>query len=1161
MFEGIVTIEKHQGIQQPDGTWALGKRLTHKVQRNSITATGIAKLMNGTMFGAAPTRRIHAYSHDEAITPAVYTVSGYLDTAVSLSDGVITVDHAQALQQLTSVGRFDPPGVARTIKTIGMANVGDEATPSFAVRLQNPVTQAPGQIVTITYSLTSRKANNTTTATIGGTVLKVSDNVWTNYAEALFNGTLNGNTTARLLQSPDDFSTGSNLIGRNALVENIGGTLANALTTSELAITAATTVKYVDEATTQTRLTVNDEDAVGRNFNKTLISASPTNIQLYVNDMGGTYSLQNKYHHAASGTSPYPTLTDPFPAGTGEMTTTMSSAALKFPTYVTATVMNSGDVGSARYFITAQSTQGFILNDESNEATYRLPALGKTGNAYISATSYHTGVDLSPGANVFSARISNVDHTDQVGTNNQSDALCSYTTNSIHFITNLGTTVHTIDVETQPSFTAIDIRQAAVTQVSGLSRLFFSCTGTGLWRINETLTGETFTPGAAAQVAVPIVTNTTCYAVAAGHRDGVIFAAFDGGIARSLNNGTTWAVYNAAGGGALPLTAAGLTDANWSRVKAIVAGPTDVGAGTSVIALVMETAPGVTSVRWLELSNTAGTDRGTTTVTGDDVSTRTTAHAYVRQVGAGVPATSRWVFASVTDRLTSVLFTQGVGPSSSIVLPGDFVPLTSTMLEFVDSARSAFGILLYKTSTTSAVLTDSSFVELIDYATSYTAPANGRDLLLGTTCRPYRHLYCSFFDGVATYFNPLAGAGWSARYITHRDYEWDGSQWLLLVDNRVPDGGTYGLGGPYSFNGRLVHDTDEALFSSGPLGILQDLPVLTMSFDPRGGAVPFIENEAYTMTITSGIQVDEFTSFIATAASSFYRSADIVAGEIAEAVAGTATGLAGRYVNFVTLGVESHWASQRGVVSSPNDGSGRFVRSELVSLDNTHSFDVSWKVTQAASTGTFAVGIGQENMVSLENGGPDTVITELPIRVVFTGQTYQVFVDAGAATAALGLVAGDVFNIAVDGLGDTFDVSVNGVPLALSVANDIPVGLTNGDGRAVGCYVKDNLNRYAYDFTVGEWDTATVGGDLQYYRIRDGGVDISADSAFVTVESRIDPPTSSIDGIDVGDQYLTDAWSILVAGQVKLLPKSGLLLAHTVPSIDGATFTGLVYKK
>lgn len=1141
MFEGIIDLRL---IDIETGK-------THDLPRvfNSITATGIKSAVDGFLFPGSGIPRIHVYDHSVDVTPAVSAIAGHAGTCDHVSGPSTSYD---AIQQYTMVqvrGRLEPSSTAREIQTIGLARTGFENTPSFAVKLTAPVTQAPGQLLEVTYNLIARKSNNSTAAGDATQVSKTSDAVWDQWFVDMYTReTPDSLAELRFVDTPDTFSTGTSYATRGSLAENLGTTGANAWTADELNIDAtATDVKYYDEASVESTFEFDTDDAPGYVFNKSLVS-SQAGYQLYVNDIGydnarPVFTAQAEAFHHADSTRPYVDINQPYAESSGKLTVDVAptSTGTAFPVFLKVNIVEPGAVGVATYTLDLRHTHGFANNDYGWEHPYRLPAysLRSSGGAWlkeVATGAAYTGTPISKISDdlleAFSVRRSKTPGSHYIGENGQSDAICSPSPAELTFITNHGTTISKVNAQT-PGFTATAMNNAAVIGVGGLTRTFVSCSATGLWRINEVLSGERYTPGIPFQVGVPLVDATKCYAVSARSTGETLFAVFAGGLARSLNGGTSWQVYGPTAG-MLPFSYAGLTDA-WSNVHAIIPGPTDTGSGISVIAIVLQNE----TVLWVELTQTGasvtasqsigGVARGpfltqkTSTFFGNDAST--------------ISSTQTWMFYTGTT-VRRVPYTMGAGIGPIQTMPNTLTAPPVRLFE--QTADGQLGMVMWNSNVQSVVLVDATFNQL---ATANTAPSNGINvyaMLMATSCKPFRHFYMTSRPQFA-YFNAFANEdvdGGQVRHLMWRTYSWEGGEWVRTTATPTP---------------RVTHLSEETLFSSSATGILSDVGTgISLQFEDGDVAPSFVEDESITYTITSGVQKDAYTTAVHRITHNFYNS-EWVRGIALQAL----TDITNAPLNFCTTGVEEEMFSQSGVLSTITSADPLFTRSELTTLETGQSFAVSFRVTPETSAGTFAIGVCRMNS---QVAGSETIDALLPVRIEFTNDTFQVWRNDQMASSSFDVDKGATYSISVDGTDNTFTILVDGAPIPLSTDDTIPSPMVLAP-MAIGAYALNNELRYAYDMRVLSWPTTSSNG-RGYYALSKDSTPVASDGLFITVESRLtNPATLSWYGTN-NTVYLQDPRAnVTNPNTMKLLPKSGMMLARSIPSLSSMRIDALVYKK
>lgn len=1162
MFEGIVRtrlIDISTSKVEHDST-----------EYNSITAQGLQYLMGGRMFGDGvdETPRIHVYSHVDQITPAVRAVQGWIATTNPIGVPTVTADAAQQLMMYTVVGHLDPSGVARTIYTIGLGYDATPDTPAFAVRLSNPVTQSSSQLVEITYTLVARRTNMVSSDVEGSSAYKVSNNAWGEFFHELTEDVTTPTPVLinriAFVDAPDDFTSGSSFAPRNGLVDNLGTRGANVVAGDTYGLTPAVT-QFHDECTTLLEVEIDEATAVGVNFNKSLVQTS-TGMNLYVNDMGyeqqaATIQAQNMFTHWVRGTKPYPSLDEELASTLGTVAVeTAPYARMQTPALVRATYTRGGDIGDSEYTLSVRPTWGFSENDAGLERTYRLPALpgrdplgGWTKT--VSDTIAYNGVELNPmsehAIEAFSLRMSSTPGSTYI---TGVDAICLPSADELMIVSNLGTTVSVINSTTTPAFTATSMNNYATIQAGGLTRMYVSCSETGLWRFNETVNPDTFAFSVPFQTAVPYVDTTACYAVASRNvtGDDLVVAVFDG-IAVSTTGGTVWDVYSkSSDAGTLPITDPFNHVPAWSDVRAVIIGPDDSTA--LVVALILDDL-----IAWVEIGDTGATVFGTTPFNNIGLDLPFQAQKFSAHFPQTTPTTSQmWVFSDGSQQLRRVPYTIGVGPSAAVDAPVELRTnlIGVRMFEDADAAGTTTGMVLITTAGEGAVvLVDSEFnvIATNDHQLGRDLTSTEQLALMFASCRPYRHFYLTAWPQFS-YMNPWFSSELcphqastnTLHHLVWRDYQYVGGEWVRIPPNLPLTAANYSL-----ITGRATHGSDEPVFSSSPGGILEDLPPgIQIRFDPATGGFNAVAGEFTTFTLTSGVQKDAYTSLTHRASHAYYRASNLRGLTLQQMDQADFTG---KPLNFITRDVEALWFSQQGVLSNA-PGTDLFTRSELTA-PATQAFSVAFRVTRDAP-GTFALGL-----TTAERIGTDLAST-LPVRIAFTDSTFTVFRDGQAATSALTIAQGDLFTLSVTAAGE-FAVGVNGANVALSTSTTLPSALTGT--LAIGAFASGNEFRYAYDMRVVTWPTASANGMMRYYKLMANGTDISADPLAVTIESRItSPPTSHLIGT-TSTTYTTDPRAVLgvmgAVDEVKLLPKTAIVLVNEVPDIASVTMNALLYTK
>lgn len=1133
---------------------ATGAVLAERIQRNSITARGMERALRGALFAdGAPT--ISVFAHNNVVTPAVYTISGHQADCDTISPFAVQTDAAQLSNAFNIVGRLQSPVVAREIVTVGLGPQGDTLHPSFAVRLSNPLTQQPGQVVDIKYTLVGRASNMTTASDAAGQQLGVTNATWDTFLSELIDA--NAETTdytMSFVSAPDNMSVATSFAPQGHLSLNIGTKNGNVYTSSEMDVTADPTITLFDsEGTTMVSLDVTGGMGNSFSFNKSLV-VSPGGTQLYLTDVGYSedpvVTAQNTYAHAATSTRPFASTSDVWATSTYTVNYDVATTAR-----LASPVMIKLSFVDGEFMLSTRRTWGFAGNEWADDVPYRFPslphqnALGAADTVYATTAAY-TGEpvasfdDVSDGA--FSARLPLAGDA-FVGWAGQVDAICIPSASALTFVSNLGTTKFVVSAARFPQFTATTMTSKAVVRTPTGTRIFAACSTTGLWRLNETSSStQPYACSAPFIVNVPYVQNK-CYAVDGGHND-TIHAVFEGGLARSLNGGISWTVYNNSGSaGTQAFNPSALGD--WSNVKMVIQGPVDVGSARSTVAVVTPT-----QIHWIELTPTSATITGSLTRNVDTAPFGGQSRSvYFPVVGSEYPTTQRWILSDTVGDLATVAYTLGTGPDTASAMPATYaavkIPARLFFTTLLESGQT-FGMLAHDSSSQSTVLLNSTFNVIASFDNTIGASSPIADGLRNARCNSYHH-YVYASRPQHSYINPFANSdpnGGDGHALMWRDYRFTDDQWVRLNDGD----GLAGLA-----TGAPIDTTPLTLFSTGTSGILNDLPAgIALQFESIAttGEPNAVDGESITTMLSSSVVKDEYTSFAHVTSHSMYRAVPYKELTSAALVTG---GLQGRALEFTDV---PGWYSQRGTLSCIPTGQ-HIVRSELATFDVGQTISVSFRVSDIPSTGVFAVGVS----VAGVSDDPSTPIAQLlPIRIVFTGDTYQVFRGEQAASSQLTLNNNDQFTISIDGTAGTFAVAVGGNQLSLSTANTIPAILEN-TRIAIAAFADANEHRYMYDAKIVNWPVAASNVSYHARALTQGSTDIMNDALAVTIESKLTPRTFVYRGVDESTTYTSDPRAVIGAvgtnQELKLLPKTGILLVHNVTNIASASFDAVVYKK
>jgi hypothetical protein len=155
----------------------------------------------------------------------------------------------------------------------------------------------------------------------------------------------------------------------------------------------------------------------------------------------------------------------------------------------------------------------------------------------------------------------------------------------LNFLTGEAVTFHST---TSPALPVTNVGQVAV---DTLGNIWVGCRNTGLYKITNPITSPTITKMSVATNGIPA--DTGCFGVSAGY-NGKIWAAFDGGLSATANNGTSWTNYSPTSSPVFSFT--GITNSNWNVIQllrvdinsvddqmAVLAGPAVAAANTRKI--------------------------------------------------------------------------------------------------------------------------------------------------------------------------------------------------------------------------------------------------------------------------------------------------------------------------------------------------------------------------------------------------------------------------------------------------------------------------------------------------------------------------------------------------------------------------------------------------
>lgn len=1203
MFQGIVTVR----VFEQDAL------IEEQTYTNSITASGIRRIVNGQAFDNNAVPSVMIYDHAQPIDPGVVTLNGYLDTGVQPYPPEWTYNSVSKGNEFKVTARFAPTGVTRTIRTVGLSTVGQEAHPSFAVRLGTAVSQTATRTVEITYTISARQINCTTKLSDTDVSSNATNNTWGNLFKNLL-GEYNGGVadpslefavvdTIHLLDCPNHVPAAGlppSFMG-SAPIEyttRLGSRHTNYV--PDVTLPPSAVVKHYDEASISVTIELENEDYVGVHFSKSL-STTDCDIPVYINEMGYTgpqpvYSVQTPYHHSPSSQRPYANTTDAFAYGHGEIIAanvgphqTLTSQ-MYLPVYVSVNMVRGGVLDEAEYTISTRYTNGFTDNDPSKERPFVLPTFPRIVGG-IEETEYESGLTGESQA----AAIGIIDISTPARRRNDNE-VPSYTLyprvafvhqNKVDIYNGLGEQIVT------KNLVATDV----VAADRFINDMLVACRNTGLYRVGigaGTANVRVSVPalGALDQSCLAVGTSVTMHptAVSGNPWAATAVAVYDGGIVLGRLNGNTlhWSwVYGGDSDKIIDINPSYPID--WANVKHVVVGATKppqlIGEGVPVPNSVLATVAivfGDDTVRIAELRELEAAISDPIYIPGvHKGGLQNNRHKWwPSDVDAGgdvYPSVQTFVFSGTNDAVYRLDYTLGVLNTTPVELTGEFAVhnMKSRIFERLPNSDTEYGMTAIRTvgGSSTAVLLNKDFNQVVNGSTEYTDTPEGLDSLKKAEFKAYRHFYLTT-SPTWQLFNPWASASLFAsptNYLIWNNFEYSALEgWVRTANNSSAGQG----------QGRLAHAASlrvpqlgSPLTDNVNMKLLSDIDSpLQIAFQDNATAGAWYAGEKHTFTITSGIQKDEYTAFTHTSSHSFYRT-KYRSNINVQPWAAINDPMTNHYMSFNTRHVDQAWYSHRGTLSSDVATNG-FVRSEFVYRDHNKPLEVEWNVSTAPSAGQFMIGFVKEG-VPISSADP--IENNMPFRIEYTtvsGESYFTVMDGASLIIGpfpLDPSGAGHFVLGYNRDGDKkVELIVDGTVYGLGGMELSGSWITSP--IAIGAYTNNNENRYVYNFKLNSWPHTYDSGSvtIAYARLRteNGGssAPVSANPSFVSIESRIEPSSFEVTGGPSDLQVITDPSIVMGLGSgappaVQLLPKSGAVLLRNIPNINDLSFSFVSLEK
>ncbi len=222
----------------------------------------------------------------------------------------------------------------------------------------------------------------------------------------------------------------------------------------------------------------------------------------------------------------------------------------KFPDYYKLTLTKSGAAGTSAYYFNKRLLTGYNGNSYEPRQYHSSFTDSYPGSWYV---KYDTFVGMHGSSKYYPTQWEEYNSTKFVMFNDSRVGI------SIIDIAD-GEAVN-FDATTTPALPVTGLRQVATNFSNG--DVWVACKNTGLYRIQNPFISPTITHF---DTFDSFTNMNNVYAVSMGYNN-CIWIAFEGGLAKSTNDGFTWQVYNTTSTPAFDKI--GITDSNWARIYAI----------------------------------------------------------------------------------------------------------------------------------------------------------------------------------------------------------------------------------------------------------------------------------------------------------------------------------------------------------------------------------------------------------------------------------------------------------------------------------------------------------------------------------------------------------------------------------------------------------------
>lgn len=725
--------------------------------------------------------------------------------------------------------RFDPPsaGQTRTIRQVGLSNTSSGPTFGLVlnayVYLSTPCTQTDSQILDVVYRVQYLSTSGTS---IG---LSTTQSYINDYAErATYGGAINPSevlhSPLQLTYTPAQnkyefirsytypFGADGTIIYSGISITRLQG-YAGVGYSAEEADRTDLKRYLIREGTTNAKIghiLATEFYMLGNNGVitgwKNINTPSGSNIQPIHSHASATFSAP----------SPTPFLDNTPATGTGTLAGSGTWTHPDYPEQYLLKMTATGDVGVSQYQMWKRNILGYAGPSYAQHHA-SLVQLSRVGGSSALPIPGGHGLNLSPQSRTYVAgtrglRQTLIDHTQMITADD--------TGITVHTITN-GEYLN-FDSTTTPALPVTQVQQVSVSSLTG--EIWVACALTGLWKISADRLSVTHIT-----VLAHSVPSDIAYGVSIG-RLGRVWAMFDGGLASSVDGGTTWVTHGT-------FSFVGITDTNWNTVSYIKADPEHLDDRLAIIRKNDAVSLTTTYLVWWDLTSGISVP-----VTGDNVTITharyNTPHIRVSQQGGlwGM-ANEPWNYLSVLtygSDVVQLLSAYGTQAVPCVAFERDSTGQMCYLL-ITDSSTSSHTVRLIDSSlalVTQATCSTGSEEDM--FASAQTTPLamymGGGIFITHTTTTFYSDYHAYKIGTIVDTLNSPVGP---FEYLVWEKYGWNGSGWEMNHTGSKP-----------------THNTPEALMNG-----------INITFNDGTTGTSFMDTEYYTFGVVDGILKDNSISY------------------------------------------------------------------------------------------------------------------------------------------------------------------------------------------------------------------------------------------------------------------------------------------------------------